>query len=81
MGIGMKASLAAGLALAALWAMPASAETAKVVAVKAGRLIDVNAAVVRTDQVILIEGERIKAVGPAGSTPSPAGARVFDLSD
>jgi len=81
MGIGMKASLAAGLALAALCAIPASAETAKVVAVKAGRLIDVNAAVVRTDQVILIEGERIKAVGPAASTPIPAGARVIDLSD
>ncbi len=51
---------------------------AQVTAIKAGRLIDVEAAAVRTNQVILIEGERIKAVG--SDLPIPAGAKVIDLS-
>ncbi|MGH9603002.1 MAG: amidohydrolase family protein, partial [Terriglobales bacterium] len=51
---------------------------AQVTAIKAGRLIDVEAAAVRTNQVILIEGERIKAVG--GDVQIPTGAKVIDLS-
>jgi imidazolonepropionase-like amidohydrolase len=51
---------------------------AQVTAIKAGRLIDVEAAAVRTNQVILIEGGRIKAVG--GDVQIPAGAKVIDLS-
>ena len=51
---------------------------AQVTAIKAGRLIDVEAAAVRTNQVILIEGGRIKAVG--GEVQIPAGAKVIDLS-
>ncbi len=51
---------------------------AQVTAIKAGRLIDVEAATVRTSQVILIEGDRIKAVG--SDLPIPAGAKVIDLS-
>jgi imidazolonepropionase-like amidohydrolase len=61
-------------------ANPAAAQTAPVTAIKAGRLVDVAAGQVRTDQVILIEGERIKAVGAAASTPIPVGAKVIDLS-
>lgn len=56
-------------------------EVAPVVAIRAGRLVDVLAGKVLTDQVILIEGERIAAVGAAASTPIPAGASVIDLSD
>ena len=51
---------------------------AQVTAIKAGRLIDVEAAALRTNQVILIEGDRIKAVG--GDVQIPAGAKVIDLS-
>ncbi len=51
---------------------------AQVTAIKAGRLIDVEAAAMRTNQVILIEGDRIKVVG--GDVQIPAGARVIDLS-
>ncbi len=51
-----------------------------VVVIRAGRLVDVNAQRVRADQVIVIEGERIKAVGPAATTAIPSGARVIDLS-
>lgn len=51
----------------------------EITAIKAGRLIDVDAGVVRTNQIILIQGERILSVGD-GSTPVPAGARLIDLS-
>jgi imidazolonepropionase-like amidohydrolase len=52
----------------------------QITAIKAGKLIDVEAARVLNDQVILIDGERISAVGPAASTPIPVGAQVIDLS-
>jgi imidazolonepropionase-like amidohydrolase len=51
---------------------------AQVTAIKAGRLIDVDAATVRANQVILVEEGRIKAVGADLSIP--AGAKVIDLS-
>lgn len=54
--------------------------TRGIVAVKAGRLFDANSATLRNDQVIVIEGERIVAVGPAKSTKIPSGAVVIDLS-
>jgi imidazolonepropionase-like amidohydrolase len=51
-----------------------------VVAVRAGKLVDVVAGKTLNDQVIIIEGERIKAVGAAASIAIPANARVVDLS-
>ncbi|MDM7922525.1 MAG: amidohydrolase family protein [Pyrinomonadaceae bacterium] len=51
---------------------------AKVTAIKAGRLIDTAAGKVLENQVIIVEGERIKAVG--ANLPVPAGAEVIDLS-
>jgi imidazolonepropionase-like amidohydrolase len=49
--------------------------------IKAGRLIDVRNGRVLTDQAILIEGDRIKEVGPASQlAPKFSGARVIDLS-
>jgi imidazolonepropionase-like amidohydrolase len=51
---------------------------APIIAVKAGRLIDPETATVTTNQIILIEGERIKAVG--GNLEIPTGATVIDLS-
>ena len=50
------------------------------IAVRAGRLFDSNAGKLLTDQVVLIEGERITAVGAAASVKIPAGVRVIDLS-
>lgn len=70
--------LAAAAAMAAGGAL--ADEDAPLVAIKAGRLVDVLARTVRTDQVIVIEGARIKAVGPAAATPIPEGASVIDLS-
>jgi imidazolonepropionase-like amidohydrolase len=63
---------------------PAAAQTppamppAPIVAIKAGRLVDPEAGTASANQVILVEGERIKAVGP--NVPIPAGATVVDLS-
>jgi imidazolonepropionase-like amidohydrolase len=51
-----------------------------VIVVKAGKLFDANSASLRNNQIIVIEGERITAVGPAKSTKIPADAVVIDLS-
>ncbi|MFQ5792204.1 MAG: amidohydrolase family protein [Acidobacteriota bacterium] len=55
---------------------PAAAQT---LAVRAGRLIDGLAPEPMRDVVILMEGDRITAVGP--EVVAPAGARVIDLSN
>ena len=57
----------------------ATAQTAApITAIKAGRLIDPETGTATNNQIILIEGERIKAVG--GNLAIPAGATVIDLS-
>lgn len=51
-----------------------------VAAVRAGRMFDSVSGEMLQNQVILIEGDRIKAVGDARNLAVPAGARVVDLS-
>ncbi len=53
-------------------------QPAPITAIKAGRLIDPETGTAATNQVILIEGEKIKAVG--SNLAIPAGAVVIDLS-
>ena len=48
--------------------------------IRAGSLIDGRSPSPLRDQVIVIRGSRIEAVGPAGTTATPAGAAVVDLS-
>ena len=60
-----------------LAALPAAA-AAQITAIKAGRLIDPEKGTVATNQVILVEGEKIKDVGPGLAIPP--GATVIDLS-
>ena len=57
-------------------------DSSRIVLIKAGRLIDVRAGKVLEAQGILIEGERIKEVGPLASIlpKVPKGATVIDLS-
>ncbi|HEV2492310.1 MAG TPA: amidohydrolase family protein [Terriglobia bacterium] len=52
------------------------------VAVKAGRLLDVRSGRYLENQIILVEGGRIQAVGPASELASrvPSDAKVVDLS-
>lgn len=48
-------------------------------AVRAARLLDVKSGTLINNAVVLIEGERISAVG--SGLPIPAGAKVIDLAD
>lgn len=58
---------------------PAAPErAAAVIAIRAGRLVDPETGTALANQVILVEGERIRDVGP--SLPIPPGAEVIDLS-
>jgi imidazolonepropionase-like amidohydrolase len=50
-----------------------------ITAIRAGRLIDTDQGQVLTNQVILVRGDRITEVQPAGA-PIPRGARIIDLS-
>lgn len=52
-----------------------------VTAIKAGRLLDVVNGKALEKQIILIEGDKIKAVGNEGSIPIPSNAIIIDLSD
>ena len=56
------------------------APPAEGIAVRAGRLFDPKSGTNRTNQVILIKGDRITDVGPADRVTIPQGARVIDLS-
>src|SRR5262245_40077778 len=51
-----------------------------ITAVRAGRLFDSKTGQIRTRQVIVIDGEKITAVGAEGQVKLPAGTRVIDLS-
>src|SRR5262245_5895464 len=53
---------------------------AAVVAVRAGRLFDSTNGQMLTNQVLVIQGERIAEIGSAAQVKIPAGARVIDLS-
>ena len=68
------------LILLAVLTSASSAQTPSpsVIAVKAGRLIDPETGTATNNQIIIIEGERIKAVG--ANLAIPAGATVIDLS-
>jgi len=75
-------TLALALALVALQQAPAPAQrSAEPILIRAGRLIDGLADQPRTDQGILVEGDRIREVGPWATLSGRArGARVIDLS-
>ena len=50
------------------------------VAIRAGRLFDPRTGANLSNQVIVIQGDKIAEVGPADRVKIPAGARVIDLS-
>jgi imidazolonepropionase-like amidohydrolase len=57
----------------------AQTATPSVTVIKAGRLIDPETGTAATNQLIIVEGEKIKAVG--WNLAIPAGAKVIDLSN
>jgi len=71
----VKATILATLLLGAATALAAQ----EVTAIRAGRLVDVEQGKVLQNQVVLVQGEKIVAVQPAGAA-IPRGARVIDLS-
>jgi imidazolonepropionase-like amidohydrolase len=84
----VKKTLISLLVIFSLWQSFASAQTNApkrqntIVLIKAGRLVDVRSGRVLENQGILIENDRIKAVGPFDSRlalPHPS-ARIIDLS-
>jgi imidazolonepropionase-like amidohydrolase len=77
----MKRCLIAGIwLLVSLGAARAQSSPApKVVAIRAGRLLDVKTGKTLSNQVIVIQDEKIVSVG--SSTQIPAGALTFDLSN
>ena len=70
--------------LSLLVSTPALAQAAPrpdpVTVIRAGTLIDGRSPAPRRDQVIVVRGNRIEAVGDAASTKIPAGATAIDLS-
>ena len=68
------------LLLAALFTVAGTAlsQSGQLTVIKAGRLIDPETGTAAANQMILIDGEKIRAVGP--NLAIPAGAAVIDLS-
>jgi imidazolonepropionase-like amidohydrolase len=71
--------------LAALFipSRPATAENKPFVLVKAAKFLDVRTGAILRDHAVLIEGDRIKEVGPAQTVQrnAPAGTATLDLGD
>jgi imidazolonepropionase-like amidohydrolase len=61
-----------------LLALCSAAVRAQVTVIKAGRLVDPEAGTAASNQIIVVEGRKIKAVG--SNVPVPSGATVIDLS-
>jgi hypothetical protein len=55
--------------------------TAPLIALTHVRVVDGTGASARPDQTVVIDGGRIRAMGPFASTTIPAGARLLDLSN
>src|SRR6516162_10748764 len=78
----MKRRSAIGLALLALGLSGPclGADGQKTVAIHAGQLFDGKSDRLSSNQVIVVQGDRIAEVGPAASVKIPAGAAEIDLS-
>ena len=62
-------------------AVPVLASVGRPIAIRAGRLVDVRRGALVPHAVVLVQGDRIVAVGGAGEVRIPAGAEVVDLGD
>jgi len=67
------------LCAVALAVAPEAGLADEVTAIRFGRLIDGRGGAI-PNAVVIVEGDRIRARGPASTTPIPAGATVLDLS-
>jgi imidazolonepropionase-like amidohydrolase len=75
------AAALSALAMTVLDAQARGGQTAaprKMTAIKAGRLVDPESGTAAANQIILVDGDRIRDIGPA--VPIPQNAEVVDLS-
>lgn len=77
---GMKPLLAALAAFAAPMLAVAQQAPVPVTALVGGTVVDIDTGKATPDAVVLIEGERIKSVGPAASVAVPAGATLVPMN-
>ncbi len=77
----MKTACAVASVVLMLCAIGAGQADPAVTVIHAGTLIDPRTEVPKRNQIIVVRGERIDAVGDAGSLPEPPGAHVIDLSN
>ena len=77
------AFIGAGVICAQSQAQPqeTSQQADVVTAIKAGKLIDADAGAVLSNQIVLIRGDKIAAVGKEKDVTIPGGATVVDLSN
>ena len=68
-----------GLALLLLAVLPTAGAAPAVVALTGGTVVGIDDGRPINNAVVIITGERITAVGPAATTPVPAGARVVPM--
>lgn len=68
------------LALISSLIASSTAQSASVIAIRAGKLFDGKSDHLLQDQIVLIEGDRIEQVGPASEVKIPSGAQVIDFS-
>lgn len=69
------------LATAALFAIGLShPAAAQLVALTGGNVVDLDGKAAIRDAVVIVDGDRIRAIGPAASTPVPEGATIVPLA-
>lgn len=69
------------LATAALFAVGLShPAAAQLVALTGGNVVDLDGKAAIRDAVVIVDGDRIRAIGPAASTPVPEGATIVPLA-
>ncbi len=70
-----------GMLLVAAVAVSSTALGAETLLIRPARVFTADDAVVHAGWLVLVQGERIAAVGPSASVHVPEGARVIDLPD
>src|SRR4051812_2751768 len=78
--LSVRQKLRLGLVLVCVVSPLLSAQSARLVAVRAGHMFDAKAGRLVPDQVVLVRGDRIVEVGPVGSMTIPPEATVIDLA-
>src|SRR6266480_349262 len=72
---------AAVLATLAGMAITAGAQAPKRMVIRAGRVLNVRTGELRTNQAMVIEGDKITQIAPSGEVPAAPGGTTIDLPD